>query len=335
MAFFKENTHIDGTKSTDWGGSIAGGFGGMGGFAFIIGLFFGAIVAGGFALLWFAMTGYKRFNLGGLSRVFALVLSIIYAYIVYTTFASGKPDLMILVYANIPIAIFFVVAYIYLKRDSKYVKGTVNIAKATADSQAVAVAGKGLKKLLYITKLIFLYVVLPLSIFTGSFMYSLKVSEPTFLKKHYKSLEYTKISKSLNKNNFKEVFANNISKKEKLIDEYSSLFAIRVLNILGKEYRGSYIITIEGFIALDKKLKEEGSRAILTNRTLENIIDNLGRLDKGYSKKLAELIRNNSNPELFNSYSDKRIETKLKKYNQISALKEFKIKQSQYNYSTI
>ena len=161
-------------------------------------------------------------------------------------------------------------------------------------------------------------------------MYSLKVSEPALLKKHYKSLEYTKISESLNKNNFKEVFADNIAKKEKLINEYSSLFATRVLNILGKEYRGSYIITIEGFIALDKKLKKEGSQSILTHRTLDNIIDNLGSLDKGYSKKLAELIRKYSNPELFNSYNDKRIEAKLKKYNQMSALKEYKIKQSQY-----
>ena len=330
MGFFKEHKYSDGTTSTDWGGSIAGGFGGAGGLALIIGVFFGAIVAGGFALLWFAITGYKKFNLGGLSRVFALILSIIYGYIVYATFASGKPDLMILVYANIPIALFFVVAYVWLKKDSKYVKGTVDIAKATAESEAAATAVKGVKKLLHITKLIFLYVVLPLSIFAGSFMYSLKVSEPALLKKNYKSLEYTKLSKSLNKSNFKKLFANNISKKEKLINEYNSLLAIRVLRILGKEYREAYIITIEGFIALDKILKEEGSRAILTNRTLVNIIDHLGGLDKGYSKKLAELIRNHSNPELFNSYDDKRIETKLKKYNQISALRAYKIKEAKY-----
>jgi len=330
MGFFKENKHTDGTTSTDMGGSIAGGFGGMGGFALIIGLIFGAIIGGGVALLWFAITGYKKFDLGKNTRIVAIILTAIYAYIVFIVFSSNRPDLMILIYANIPIAIFFVVAYIWSKRTSKYVKGTVDIAKATAKSEAVSTAGKGVKKLLHITKLIFLYVVLPLSILTGSFMYSLKVSEPALLKKHYKSLEYTKISESLNKNNFKEVFANNISKKEKLIDEYSSLLAIRVLNILDKEYRGSYIITIEGFIALDKKLKKEGSRAILTNRTLENIIDNLGSLDKGYSKKLTELISNNSNPELFNSYNDERIETKLKKYNQMSALKEYKKKQAQY-----
>ena len=38
MGFFKENKHVDGTTSTDWGGSIAGGFGGMGGFTILIGV---------------------------------------------------------------------------------------------------------------------------------------------------------------------------------------------------------------------------------------------------------------------------------------------------------
>lgn len=36
MGFFKENKHANGTTSTDWGGSIGSGMGGMGGFAILI-----------------------------------------------------------------------------------------------------------------------------------------------------------------------------------------------------------------------------------------------------------------------------------------------------------
>ena len=36
MGFFKENKHVDGTTSTDWGGSIVGGMGGIGGFGILI-----------------------------------------------------------------------------------------------------------------------------------------------------------------------------------------------------------------------------------------------------------------------------------------------------------
>jgi len=138
MSFFKENKHANGTTSTDWGGSIAGGFGGAAGFAVIIGLIFGAIIGGGVALLWFSITGYKKFDLGKNTRIVAIILTAIYAYIVFTVFSSHRPDVMILVYANIPIAIFFVVAYIWSKRDSKYVKGTVDISndisKSTSNS---------------------------------------------------------------------------------------------------------------------------------------------------------------------------------------------------------
>jgi len=109
MGFFKENKHANGTTSTDWGGSIAGGFGGVEGIAVAFMVFIGAIVGGGFALLWFAITGYKKFNLGKVSRIIALGLSIVYAFVVYITFASGKP--ILLVYANIPIALFFLSAY--------------------------------------------------------------------------------------------------------------------------------------------------------------------------------------------------------------------------------
>jgi hypothetical protein len=140
MGFFKENKHANGTTSTDWGGSIAGGFGGAGGIAIAFMVFAGAVVAGGFALLWFAIMGYKKFNLGGLSRVFALVLSIVYGYIVYTTFASGKPDLMILVYANIPVAIFFIAVYILSKRDNKHVIGTSDNLGTNRKSTSIMLA---------------------------------------------------------------------------------------------------------------------------------------------------------------------------------------------------
>jgi len=107
--------YSDGTRvpeySSEHGSAITGGASG-GGFVAIIAVFLGAVVAGGFALLWFAIAGYKTFNLGNSSRIIALGLSIAYGYIVFITFASGHPDLMILVYANIPIAIFFIGAYL-------------------------------------------------------------------------------------------------------------------------------------------------------------------------------------------------------------------------------
>jgi uncharacterized membrane protein YhaH (DUF805 family) len=149
MGFFKENKHANGTTSTDWGGSIAGGFGGVEGIAVAFMVFIGAIVGGGFALLWFAITGYKKFNLGKVSRIIALVLSIVYGYIIYATLASGKPDLMTLAYANIPIVIFFVITYLLSKRNGKFVESTV-------DNEAVSIIGRMSQKKFRIYSSIFM-----------------------------------------------------------------------------------------------------------------------------------------------------------------------------------
>jgi len=124
-AYYSDGTRVP-EYSSEHGSAITGGASG-GGLIAIIAVFLGAVVAGGFALLWFAISGYKTFNLGNLSRIIALGLSIAYGYIVYITFASEKSDLMILVYANIPIAIFFISAFIMGRKNGGKIITTIFI----------------------------------------------------------------------------------------------------------------------------------------------------------------------------------------------------------------
>jgi len=109
----------DGKQVPESNGSVFNGLfsGSSNGFVIIIAVFLVAVVAGELALLWFIITGYKKFNLGDLSRIIAFGLSIIYSYFLYTTFMSRETDLMTLAYANIPIVIFFAITYIFSKQN--------------------------------------------------------------------------------------------------------------------------------------------------------------------------------------------------------------------------
>ncbi len=334
MGFFQEYTYKDGNgierKQTDWGGTIVKGSGGAEGIAFAFMVFVGAIIAGVIALLWFAIEGYKRFNLGSKARIFAFLLSIAYAYVLYITFGSSKLDLMILVYSNIPIVLFFIIAYGYSKSGTK----------------AKTATGKVVSTLFKIIKVISLYIILPIFIIFSIFFYSLKISEPTLRSEFSNAVDYTKIKKSLTKDKFKEIFANNIAKEEKIIDEYNSLLIIKLAAFL-KNQKFIYIRnindeftmlrgspnSIEGFIALEKKIKDTNKNykpLKLSVWVLFDIIENLGSLDKGYSKQLALFIKENVYKDIISSSYNKEIKDMLKKYNQISALRAYKIKEARY-----
>ena len=124
----QEHTYRDANgverKQTDWGGTIVKGAGGAEGIAvggsIIVMAAVGALVAGGFALLWFAIAGYEKFHSGTFGRLFAFVLAIAYGVMLYANFASGHPDLMIILYSNIAIAIFFMGAYSQKSQTTKY-----------------------------------------------------------------------------------------------------------------------------------------------------------------------------------------------------------------------
>jgi CBS domain containing-hemolysin-like protein len=128
QAYYSDGTRVP-EYSSEEGSAITGLGGSVEGYISIIVVFLGAVVSGGVALLWFAIVGYKKFNLGIFSRIIAFVSSIVYGYIVYTTFASGKPDLMIIVYANIPVVIFFIISYILSKLIGRMSKKTLLIYK--------------------------------------------------------------------------------------------------------------------------------------------------------------------------------------------------------------
>jgi len=127
MSTFQEHTYRDSNgverKQTDWGGTIVKGSGGVEGIAVGGGLIFiaavGALIAGGLALLWFAITGYEKFHSGNSGRLFALMLSIAYGVMLYINFKSAHPDLMLILYSNIAIAIFFIGAYLQKSQTTK------------------------------------------------------------------------------------------------------------------------------------------------------------------------------------------------------------------------
>lgn len=330
-AYYSDGTKVPEYSSKD-GSAITGLGGGSGGLVVIIAVFIGAIFAGELVLLWYIFTGYKKFNLGFKSRILALGLVIYYGSVIYTVFSSSHPDLILLAYANIPIALFFIIAYIYSKGGSKAEAGT----------------GKVFRYLLKIIKVTFLYIILPISIVFSIFFYSLKISEPTLRSEFSRAVNYSQIKESLTKDKFKNIFANNISKEEKIIDEYNSLIVIKIAAFLKNQniiyirnikdefnvLRGSPN-SIEGFIALEKKIKNTNNNyppLKLSVWVLLDIIENLGSLDKGYSKKLASLINENVYRNVVRSSYSKEIKNKLKKFNQISALKAYKIKERKYKY---
>ena len=329
-AYYSDGTKVPEYDSKD--GSSITGLGGNsgGGLALIIGVFIGAVILGELVLLWYIFVGYKKFNLGIKSRIFAFGLVIYYGSVIYKVFLNSHPDLMLLVYANIPIALFFIIAYGYSKSGTKAKTATEKVAST----------------LFKIIKVVFLYIIFPMFIIFSIFFYSLKISEPTLRSEFANAVNYSQIKERLTKDNFNKIFTNNISKEEKIIDKYNSLLIIKFASFLKNQkiiyirnindqftvLRGS-ANSIEGFIALDKKIKDTNKNyppLRLTTWVLLDIIDNLGSLDKGYSKKLALLIKENVGRNIIRSSYSEDIKNKLKRFNQISALKEYKRKEMWY-----
>ena len=198
------------------------------------------------------------------------------------------------------------------RRDSKAAKKMAGVAGKVVSGVATS---KPMKVIYKIIITIFIIFSIGLAFAVASTIYQQK--QDTYFNE---IVDYKTLGKSLTVDNFKSIYSSNYQSSLKLIKDYESnpLSWIQNIHTIGT------IRTIEGNRALKNTY---GDKYRLYDYMA--IINNLGNLDKGYSKELALFITDFMDRRTvirLNESND--FESTLKKYNQMSALRAYlKLKQ--------
>ncbi len=325
-AYYDDDTAVPEYK-TEHGSAITGLGGGGGGVGALIAVVIAAMVAALAAplilLLWFVFSGYRHRWIhprkGNINtkpfRIIASMIAAVYAYIIAMIFLNNGDinDAWPIVITFGVITLLFILQYRFLPF---LAMGILRMTWRIVTSK-VAIA---------------LYVMA--TVFVGlNYVYKIEVNQ---LDNRENNIAYPDVAEDLTKKNFKSSFDARVDKRLNFLKELTSSIPYIVLSQLNEvfmDYLGYNYLelpaakSIEGFRAKQKLAKlNHQPKLYLLDYELSWIMDNLGSLDKGYSKALAALIKDSATDEVIEDigfWDEKR----LKENHQISAYRVIKQRQ--------
>jgi len=135
---------------------------------------------------------------------------------------------------------------------------------------------------------------------------------------------YDLIRDNISTENFNSIYTNNYQKSLDIVKEYDN----NPISIIFPSLKNTY--SVEGLRAYKEFY---GKDFKISADDFEGTIDRLGRLNKGYSEKLAQLITDYVDKETVVALSENNIdiEDMLKENNQMSALRAYQELKKSYN----
>ena len=333
MGFFKEHSYRDGNgveqKGTDWGGSIVGGMGGAVGITIlgIIGLIMAywvyvvifvviALVNLGFLKLYSTNSSEN-----GKKKVISIVLAFYGGCLGLNNFYNKR-----YITGFIKLVVFSV-AFVFLQNTLFY---SILIALVIIGwiEAFIYFFGASESKTVKVTSKIIIYTFFILATGISINEYG-QWYQRNLIDNLNNITNYDEIRDRVTTKNFQSIYANNYQKSLSVIKGYDK----NPISIIFPSLKYAY--SIEGLRAY-KELY--GNDFKIDADDFQGTIERLGKLDKGYSKKLAQLIANYMDKEVVvsfnkmhkeNAYFD--IEHILKENNQMSALRAYLKLKRAYN----
>ena len=323
MGFFKEHTHRDGTKSTDWGGSIVGGMGGAVGFsmlaivAMIVQFWELALIFIVIALIsWGLLKLYSISDESGKRRVVSMALAIYGGCLGLNNFYNKR-------YITGFIKLFlFSIAFIFTHGTVLYAAIIALVITGWIEA-SIYFFGKSESKTTKTTSkiIIAIFFILVTVVSINEYGQWYQINENQTLNN---IVNYDEIRDRVTTENFQKVYDDNYQKSLSVIKEYNN-------NPISNFFPSlKYAYSIEGLSAYKEIY---GNDFKISADDFEGTIDRLGKLDKGYSEKLAQLITDYMDKDIIIFFNEENIdiEDMLKENNQISGLRAYlKLKKS-YN----